>query len=410
MLNLPLEPAHGARLLAEAVLRARALGGPGSGNFGHSGGVGGPGKPGGSTSRGNRISDLIISSGVGSDYVHAKDWRRLRDEIRDLGGPGSGNFGHVGRPGQVGGSAKSLSDLAKDVTELKGQMNEMLARDPSADFTEIKSKIETATDLYRRAREKQEEHEHVAELRKREFQIQTVERRARDVAEEMGVDPSMIRVVYKDPTSFTVGNQQFQEAGHYDSKDGTIEINALNAYDQRMSVTRGLVAHEVFHAQFDAVLKAQAAEHKTIRDMPDDEFNRLFKRNGYPRPESLPELRERFPASSAFSETWGDPYLDDSHKMDSMIKENGHTPYAKAYWSPELQPGNVRQRIQEEISLRRAMNETMAEISRWFVAPESWVGPKPSADSSWVKLTKSIQQVYPKIKGQRLKAALEFFQ
>lgn len=28
------------------------------------------------------------------------------DALRDLGGPGSGNFGHAGRPGQVGGSAK----------------------------------------------------------------------------------------------------------------------------------------------------------------------------------------------------------------------------------------------------------------------------------------------------------------
>ena len=37
---------------------------------------------------------LILSDGVEED-----------DEPRAAGGPGSGNFGHAGRPGQVGGSA-----------------------------------------------------------------------------------------------------------------------------------------------------------------------------------------------------------------------------------------------------------------------------------------------------------------
>lgn len=56
------------------------------------------------------------SEGIASDadieayYERGSDWLTLaagESKIRPLGGPGSGNFGHLGRPGQVGGSAPS---------------------------------------------------------------------------------------------------------------------------------------------------------------------------------------------------------------------------------------------------------------------------------------------------------------
>lgn len=63
-------------------LRTRELGGPGSGNFGHAG------RPG---------------------EVGVK-------KLRGLGGPGSGNFGHAGRPGEVGGSAPNSESRITEVT------------------------------------------------------------------------------------------------------------------------------------------------------------------------------------------------------------------------------------------------------------------------------------------------------
>lgn len=72
-LSLPVTPDVAARLIAQIALRV--LGGKGSGNFGHSGRKG----------------------EVGG--------------ARALGGPGSGNFGHGGRPGERGGSSPEPGDI-----------------------------------------------------------------------------------------------------------------------------------------------------------------------------------------------------------------------------------------------------------------------------------------------------------
>lgn len=64
------DPRRLARLLALAAARVgtlRDLGGKGSGNFGHKGR---PGEVGGSSSGDGGLSELISHSGVGSDYVH----------------------------------------------------------------------------------------------------------------------------------------------------------------------------------------------------------------------------------------------------------------------------------------------------------------------------------------------------
>ena len=50
---------------------------------------------------------------------------RRKNIRRVLGGPGSGNFGHEGRPGEVGGSAPSGADVPKPVEG---------SSDPSGDF------------------------------------------------------------------------------------------------------------------------------------------------------------------------------------------------------------------------------------------------------------------------------------
>ena len=55
-------------------------------------------------------------------------------ELRELGGPGSGNFGHAGRPGQVGGSATELQNGAV----LNGVA---LTPDPDPDFTRCTADI-----------------------------------------------------------------------------------------------------------------------------------------------------------------------------------------------------------------------------------------------------------------------------
>ena len=53
--------------------------------------------------------DLISRAGQPVDDDTLRKLSVMLWEMRDLGGPGSGNFDHAGRPGQVGGSSDSMS-------------------------------------------------------------------------------------------------------------------------------------------------------------------------------------------------------------------------------------------------------------------------------------------------------------
>lgn len=162
MLSLPLCPDVAANLLAQIVLRQ--LGGKGSGNFGH---AGRPGERGGSGPAGDESiyyhgtssthaakiekEGLKPGSFVTTDPFWAKfyggqdlrpgesfvllkvrvprdhkltpqyDKKYFQSEaaiskefvVRDLGGKGSGNYGHSGRPGERGGSSEGSGPTEK---------------------------------------------------------------------------------------------------------------------------------------------------------------------------------------------------------------------------------------------------------------------------------------------------------
>jgi hypothetical protein len=260
-------------------------------------------------------------------------------EVRVLGGPGSGNFGHVGRPGQVGGSATLDS--------------------PGID----------------------------------QKKFDKVKRRSESIAAEMGINPSVINVVDKEPRAFTVGDQQFREAGHYNPQTGTIEINARNAYDDRMSVTNGIAAHEVSHAIYDAARGAQAEEHKEITDLPSDDYNRLFRKSGYVRPEMQPEVHERFPVSAMFYRHLGDPYMETEEDqqgggryrkmLDRLEHDDGVSDYSKSYWKGDV--------FQQSGGVERAVNETLAETMRHQISSMSWQGEKPH--ETWSTFAADLRKI-----------------
>ena len=140
--------------------------------------------------------------------------------------------------------------------------------------------------------------------------VDIVKRHVEDVAHEMGLPIGIVDVVDKEPRAFTVGDQHFKEAGHYNPATGTVQINARNSYDMRMSVTKGIAAHEFSHAIYDAARRAQALEHKEISDLPPEEFKRLYRASGYARPEMQKEIHERWPVSAMFYRHTGDSYME----------------------------------------------------------------------------------------------------
>jgi len=94
VLSFPLDPKPAARLLWQAYRNVGVLrdaGGKGSGNYGH---AGRPGEVGGS------------GEGARAPIQTGPDNRIAWQTARVAGGKGSGNYGHAGRPGEIGGSGE----------------------------------------------------------------------------------------------------------------------------------------------------------------------------------------------------------------------------------------------------------------------------------------------------------------
>lgn len=272
---------------------------------------------------------------------------------RTLGGPGSGNFGHAGRPGEVGGSSSEGGGTLRDRSEMS--------------IEELSSTPVTEADMSR------------------------VERRTHDMAAEMGFDAKRINIVNKEARVFTVGSKTFSEAGHYNPADREVEVNARMVADPRMSVTQGLVAHEISHAIFHDLRDEMKEESDTIAAMSSEEFSVYFKASGYPRPEKDAELREMFPVSHLFARTIGGTVLDpevergDTTTRSKMIEENGHSRYAKAYWELDA--------VTKHGGLELAINETLAEVTRYQMVPVGWAEPK-APKGLWKELAQGMREVH----------------
>lgn len=235
-----------------------------------------------------------------------------------------------------------------------------------------------------------------------ELRFRMVERRSKEIAAQMGVSPSIIHVVHKEPRAFTVGNQQFHEAGHYDPRTGMIEINVQGSYDDRMSVTNGIAAHEVSHAIYDAARLAQQAEHKEISDLSEAETKRLFRASGYVRPEFQAEVHERWPVSAMFYRHLGDPYMETEDeqrggsryikKTEQLAKDDGVSDYSRSYWQEDL--------LKQSGGTERAVNETLAETVRHQMAEGSWSGNAPH--ETWRAWAEDLRKIaaHPKVKAR----------
>ncbi len=276
----------------------------------------------------------------------SEEWIALvKEDLRTLGGPGSGNFGHAGRPGQVGGSSSSTSKSGSP----GGESNSSLGASQ---------------------------------------RIERTRRRVEHVAEEMGFDASLIDIVDKEPRAFGVGNQEFKEAGHYNPRTGRIEINARNIDDDMMLPTIGVAAHEIFHAQWDAVQKLQKEEHEALSNFFNSDFVMKWRADGTIRPEHRAELEAKYPVSAALGEVFQDAYFNTNGPSKKMISENGHTSYAKAYWEKGA--------VDTIGGLDRAINEAGAEVTRLQVAPGVTPRRANAPSDTWIAFVTGVQDTYRK--------------
>jgi RNA binding exosome subunit len=228
---------------------------------------------------------------------------------------------------------------------------------------------------------------------------------ATQVAKRLKIDPSIIDVVYKDGQEFTVGDKHFTEAGHYTPSTGRIELNAGNIHYGNASGVKGIVAHEISHAIYHT-LKDEAEKEferylaKAIDPHDSDKYTEWFHERFDKgaatnwmrklKPEYRVEMVWEFPASAVLAQMSDGEIF--SGISERMVNENGHSQYAKSYWAKEAIA--IRGRGTYEI----AINETIAEVTRYITYPSSWHLPDqaPQPSSPWVKLTQAMHYWYGK--------------
>lgn len=249
------------------------------------------------------------------------------------------------------------------------------------------------------------------EYRKTEPHTASIRERAEAVVKRLGLSVALppgdyIKVVNIEPRPFTLDGRQWTEAGHFDPKTGQIELNARQFDDNDLANIEWVSAHEVSHALFNDARARQSREHEEIRRLYTNErdtYLRLFKPvSGMPRPEAADELAKRFPASTLFAQTIGDPYLKPEISGLDLAKDNGFTNYTKAYWSAWKEGGYY------SLPLESAINETTADAMGYLNAKrltdaygqEPYIGRgNETPKAPWMRLARGLIELRNKETG-----------
>lgn len=91
--------------------------------------------------------------------ISKKQYNELREKMETLekalnGGKGSGNFGHSGRPGEIGGSGKGIGGSSKGSMEsLQKEFSEKKLGEKASTIKEQKKKVDQLRDMLKKVKE-----------------------------------------------------------------------------------------------------------------------------------------------------------------------------------------------------------------------------------------------------------------
>lgn len=206
--------------------------------------------------------------------------------------------------------------------------------------------------------------------------------RVQAIAKQLGYDPAKMKHAgegYK----FTVGNKQMRAGADFNPTTGMIKVydGALRHSDD---VLRGMLAHEVQHAKFDAVMKAASEQFATIGKKV-----RNLTRKNWPihadgtLVDKYKDLYKAYDLRNNFIEK----------NIDLLRKTDGCTSYSRAYWEALEAELSLGKGV-TDAKLTRAIDETLAEIARMRTpGSPAWAGDHAPA-RIWRDLYESVTDLY----------------
>jgi hypothetical protein len=286
--------------------------------------------------------------------------------IRLKGGPTSGNYGHKGRPGLRGGSAKGGGHARI------GLRAAAIEADPKfADKTAAKRAA-----LHRLSREHRE-------------RVEAFRDQIPHLAERLGYDAALISyegVGYP----FQVGDVKWKAAGDYSPIDRHIRLydeafQRNNNTNEDNQISKTVLAHEVMHDKW------QMFSEQYTRDKYDiDNIMREQMDKGVPRLEYImkPDGNLR---NADYENKYQSyvimRYIEDN--AEELRTKDGVTAYSRSYY-------------QADPYSSLAINETLAEIARL-----DYSGHMHEVDYVWKELYRQINAIYPLVQPSTPTSAKE---
>lgn len=223
---------------------------------------------------------------------------------------------------------------------------------------------------------------------------------ADQIAREMNFDPALIAVRDRgnSPITFELNGKTLTQGGHYNPQTGRIEVNASYGVD------RGLIAHEIQHAQWDYVnsqakIEQDAMQTRWSREQAVDfAGTKYFLKNGKIQAKYRDEFEAQVPHTSLLARAGlGSKELGIKMDVEGMIRDDGASEYSKEYWVKAKNEQGFGKEQANYIG-ELAVNETLSEISRRVHQPrDARLGDNnyPMAPR-FVKLNKDLEALYSK--------------
>lgn len=257
------------------------------------------------------------------------------------GGPTSGNWGHSGRPGKLGGSNKGgghrrIGFDSATRTLLTGTPNihgglRVLAQHFRNQRNELKPVIEAA-------------------------------------AKELGYDPNRIEYA-GEPFAFKVGEEQYVAGGTYHPDTRRIRLYKGAFTPDRSEVYKGLLAHEIQHDRWNSFMKKAQEQDDALNERLTGEYKAgIHYTKSFMKPDGTirdPKEAKKYEAQQLRSKIF--------QEWEMLEKSDGMTEYSKSYWK-----SHMTKRTSE--TFNKALNETLAEAAhlkttgQWDKVKSPWKG------------------------------------